>query len=290
MLFFERRKIRSDIKKYIAAHPTISSPAEFDKFKSEAKELSEKIGDELSSITSSKDPDIQPVILKLFNKLFEFFNLTSRIYDFEQSLFLSMSEVNFDINNPDDVKKFLIYSAIKDDVDKAPQDSKDNFITFRAQASVISDREDLEDLFSFIENAIKELVDLHIPLIKVLHDNYSDIFPNEKGKLKNLNDYLSKTRIKKLYKKFKTIRNWTHVDKIDSVNQLLEKIVKYTFITGIIFACIGLLLLALEGTVETNFNIFGQDISTRNSGLVAMFLAVIMITSTIKRVINSIKK
>lgn len=72
----------------------------------------------------------------------------------------------------------------------------------------------------------------------------------------------------------------------DNTHQLLLMITKYTFATGIVFAFIGIVLLVLEGTGQNSIDLFGTDISTKNAGLGAMFMAVVMIMTTMKRILK----
>jgi hypothetical protein len=71
---------------------------------------------------------------------------------------------------------------------------------------------------------------------------------------------------------------------------LLKPIILGGFVTGIIFAIIGIKLLSLNSNGTTTFSFFGQTFSSGNVGIAALFISATMIIIVIRRSLNSIDR
>jgi hypothetical protein len=60
------------------------------------------------------------------------------------------------------------------------------------------------------------------------------------------------------------------------------------FIAGIVFAVIGVVLVYLGATGDTQIDLWGAKISTSSVGIAAIFIAAILIVRTFRRVLDSV--
>lgn len=72
--------------------------------------------------------------------------------------------------------------------------------------------------------------------------------------------------------------------------KLLNKIVSGVFTVGILLAAFGLYLAFLGGDSETTVDFLGQKVTSKNAGVVSIFIGAVLIASLIKRVLAIISQ
>jgi hypothetical protein len=71
---------------------------------------------------------------------------------------------------------------------------------------------------------------------------------------------------------------------------LLSQIAVGSFIVGAFLAALGVILVYLGSTGDTEFNLFGQTFKSQSVGVAAIFIGAVLIVLNIRRMLNAIKK
>jgi uncharacterized integral membrane protein len=71
---------------------------------------------------------------------------------------------------------------------------------------------------------------------------------------------------------------------------IIKCIASWTFCIGALFAILGIVLVILGATGETEFSFFGQTFKSTNIGIAAFFLGAAIIVLNVRRVLKSLDK
>jgi hypothetical protein len=77
---------------------------------------------------------------------------------------------------------------------------------------------------------------------------------------------------------------------MDRNEKLLNKIITGSFIAGIMLAAFGLYLAFLGGDSETIVELLGQKVTSKNAGVVSIFIGAVLIISLIRRVLDIVSQ
>ncbi len=75
-----------------------------------------------------------------------------------------------------------------------------------------------------------------------------------------------------------------------NVLTILSQIVLLTFAVGLLLAIIGIFLVYLGASGDTNFNFFGQEFKSTNTGIAAIFIGASLIVLNTRRLLASLDK
>lgn len=76
----------------------------------------------------------------------------------------------------------------------------------------------------------------------------------------------------------------------NSVLPIFSQIVLLTFVVGLLLAIIGIFLVYLGASGDTNFNFFGQEFKSTNTGIAAIFIGASLIVLNTRRLLTSLDK
>lgn len=75
---------------------------------------------------------------------------------------------------------------------------------------------------------------------------------------------------------------------LEKTTSFLKLVLVFGFVSGIIFALLGVWLVFLGSTGSTDFNLFGQTFTSANVGIAAVFIGAVVSVLVIRRLFKTL--